>query len=63
MVYLPAVWLICAIVAARVGVASGHENSGFFLGLVLGPLGLAYAATRSELLHRAARRSRPAGQH
>jgi hypothetical protein len=63
MAYLPVVWLICAIVAARVGALNGHENSGFFLGLLLGPLGLVVVATRAELLHRAAVRSRPSTQH
>jgi hypothetical protein len=61
MAYLPAVWLICAVLAARLGAQSGHENSGFFLGLVLGPAGLAYMAARFELLHRAVDRSGPAG--
>ncbi len=63
MVYLPAVWLICAIVAARLGTASGHESSAFYLGLLFGPAGLAYVATRSELLLRATRRSHPTARH
>jgi hypothetical protein len=58
MAYLPVVWFLCAMLAARVGAALGHENWGFCLGLVLGPLGLLVVATWFEV-ERIVRSSRP----
>jgi hypothetical protein len=54
MEYVPALWLCCAVLAARLGVAIGHETAGFALGLVLGPVGLAVTAAWFEVqrLHR-----------
>ncbi len=37
--YLPAVWLFLAIVGGLIGNARGRGAFGFFLGLLLGPIG------------------------
>lgn len=40
-------WLICAFVAAAIGAKKGEGGSGFVMGLVLGPLGVAIALASS----------------
>ena len=37
------VWIVCGIVAAMIGSGKGATGSGFFLGLILGPLGILIA--------------------
>lgn len=38
------VWVICAIIGAAIGHSKGNGTAGFFLGLLLGPLGILIAA-------------------